>query len=266
MDAEAVGTYVLLLCEQWQQGAVEVGAEDELATMYRTRPEVVRGVLETCFEQGSTGWRNMKLESLRKEKKAKSASRRRAAKARWDKGSDASASVLHEHNDAIPEPEPDADAETTTTAAGPPEDGSATLSERPAFTRAELWDLADRLLGLDKLPNADHTTNGRILNAWLYSSNPRSPTDVALAIEGAAELRDRDAIGWDSARPGTPMTLKALNGPMTLADQGDGKAVRDLFSYAVDYMRSKPDPHHATTPTAKRGHLQRIDVQLGGAA
>jgi hypothetical protein len=139
---------------------------------------------------------------------------------------------------------------TTTTAPASPaadvENPTGRVDERPAFTRSELWQLATDRLGLGKLPNHEHAANGRILNDWLYSSAKRDPIEIACAIEGAADMRDRDLIGWDSAKPGKPMTLKALNGPMTLADQGDGKAVRSLYDVAVEHRRRMDD---ARSPT-----------------
>jgi hypothetical protein len=129
------------------------------------------------------------------------------------------------------------------------------VDERPAILHGELLELANKRLGLGRLPYPDQAANKRILNDWYYSSAPKDPVEVACAIEGAADMRDRDLIGWESAKPGTPMTLKALNGPMTLADQGDGKAVRMLYDVAVEHWRKRESmPNERPTPTARLKH------------
>ncbi|MEM7416772.1 MAG: hypothetical protein AAF389_14800 [Gemmatimonadota bacterium] len=133
-----------------------------------------------------------------------------------------------------------------TTALAAPESGDV--------NQGELLDLADRVLGLNRLSGLEKQANRRILGLWLYSGDlKRDPFEIMLAIEGAAEMRDLDRIGWDSAKPGTPMTLKALNGPMTLADQGDGKAQRDLYAVAVEFARSKTDDNPVPAQARRRG-------------
>lgn len=113
--------------------------------------------------------------------------------------------------------------------------------EDMSWTNAELRDLADRVLGLDQLDGLERQANSRILAQWIYTDG-RSKPEVAAAIEGAAAMRDADAIGWESAGPGDPMSLKALNGPKTLADQGDGQAERPLYDVAVEWARTHGPP------------------------
>lgn len=160
----------------------------------------------------------------------------------------------------IPHPIPDPDTghrstdtgDTTTTAPGGREgvENGWRGVDRPAYTLGELLVLANERLGLGRLPYPEQGANKRILNDWLYSSSKRDPTEIACAIEGAAAMRDLDLIGWDSARPGAPMTLKALQSAATLANQGDGKAVRRLYDVAAEYARRQDDAP-PPTPTAR---------------
>jgi uncharacterized protein YdaU (DUF1376 family) len=101
MDAEDVGVYLLLLLEQWQQGPIPEGSEDELADVMRTQCERIANVLRNCFEKTPKGWVNNRLLRIEKEQLAKSASARRAAKARWGKASDADALRTQSERNAI---------------------------------------------------------------------------------------------------------------------------------------------------------------------
>lgn len=163
---------------------------------------------------------------------------------------------------ALAREETETEREKETTAPASPAadvEKSGRVDGRPVYTRGELWDAADRILGLGKLPSQDHATNGRLLNEWLYGRPPRDPFEIMLAIEGAADMRDRDLIGWESAKPGTPMTLKALNGAATLADQGDGRAVRTLYHVAIEHQRKREEAGTTRPPTRpKAGALKRV--------
>lgn len=138
--------------------------------------------------------------------------------------------------------------------------------ESPAYSQSELLEMAEKLLGLGIVDHKRQGTNKGILNRWMYGRPPRDTTEIACAIEGAAMMRDADLIGWSSARPGMPMTLAALNGPMTLADQGDGKAVRDLYSVAVEYRRARDLTPRTAKPRTRGSSMDRLHVNLGGAA
>lgn len=149
---------------------------------------------------------------------------------------------------------------TTTTAAAPPEEVESSKVEIPAYGDSELLDLANTLLGKGTLPGLDQMANKRILLKWLYEDG-RDRGIVYSAIEGAAAMRDSDLIGWDSAKPGSPMTLKALNGPMTLADQGDGQAKRMLFDVAAEHARRALPPPKARKRVQGDG-LKRVQVDV----
>ena len=139
---------------------------------------------------------------------------------------------------------------------------SPRIVEQPVYTERELLGHAAEVLGLGKLDSRDQQSNRRILALWLYGGESRTAEDVYAAINGAAMMRDRDLIGWDSAAPGTPMTLKALNGPMTLADQGDGRVQQTLWYAAVDYFR-RNDPLEQDSHR-QRGGMMSIGSVLGG--
>lgn len=67
MTPEAVGVYVLLLCNQWEGGALPHD-ESELSRMANgAPPNVVRTVLERCFNDVGTGFENARLENIRNE-------------------------------------------------------------------------------------------------------------------------------------------------------------------------------------------------------
>jgi uncharacterized protein YdaU (DUF1376 family) len=265
MDARAVGTYLLLMCEQFQQGAVDTSDMDELASITKSTPEVVHKVLESCFEQDADGWRNRRLQSVMAEQEARSNKARASAKARWDKASDANAMRTQIRSECYPQPQPQPEA-TTTAPASPTRsvensgrederpqeatpDGSAeTIAGRPTYTLAALAEAARVKLGLGIIPRDDDEANKRILREWFYAgAGKRDPEDIMLAIEGAADMRDKDLIGWDSAKPGAPMTLKALQKASTLDHTGDG-AVRYLYDVARDHQRKREEADLARTP------------------
>ena len=93
MNAEEVGVYVMLLCEQFQTGVID-GDLEELATLTRSTPERVEKVLSLCFTKGAGGFYNPRLRSIVLEKKAISKKRADAAKARHRKDFSANASNL----------------------------------------------------------------------------------------------------------------------------------------------------------------------------
>ena len=128
-------------------------------------------------------------------------------------------------------------------------DGSVeTIAERPTYTLAALAEAARVKLGLGIIPRADEETNKRLLRKWLYAgAGKRDPEDIMLAIVGAADMRDRDLVGWDSAKPGRTMTLKALEGAMTLDHTGDG-APRYLYDVARDHQRKREEADLTRTP------------------
>lgn len=89
MDAQQVGVYFLLLCEQWDNGPI---GDDEADLMLVARAEIpiIREVLQACFKLRKKGWINDTLEEIRKEQQGKLTRRSIAgaagAKARWNKG------------------------------------------------------------------------------------------------------------------------------------------------------------------------------------
>lgn len=89
MDLDEIGAYVLLLCEQWQEGFVDPG---NLPKSLRRSPKAVAKILNMCFEPTARGWVNLKLDELRQGQDAKSAKAKAAARARWH---DANASPEH---------------------------------------------------------------------------------------------------------------------------------------------------------------------------
>jgi uncharacterized protein YdaU (DUF1376 family) len=73
MDAEQVGIYLLLLCEQWDHGPIPNDPE-EIADITRTKPGYSQAMatLERCFSLTDYGWINERLELIRGEQTAKS--------------------------------------------------------------------------------------------------------------------------------------------------------------------------------------------------
>lgn len=138
------------------------------------------------------------------------------------------------------------------------------VDEHIAYTKNELLEMADTVLGLNRLDKRDKIANAQIINQWLYSSESRTPEDIYAAIHGAAMMREKDLIGWDSAKPGTPMGLRALNGPMTLAQQVDGKVKQTLWYAAVDYFR-RNDPLDRQPKNQNGGMVTVADILWGTA-
>lgn len=86
MTMEEIGVYVMLLCQQHQEGAVEWPCE-RIANALRGHERSIEYVLAECFEQTPEGWKDPGLSRIQKDQKDKSSKARMAAKARWDKGS-----------------------------------------------------------------------------------------------------------------------------------------------------------------------------------
>lgn len=113
MSAGEVGTYVLLLCEQWQVGYVADDDMEELARMVKSKPAVVEKLLNSCFERAAPGWVNAKLDSFREGQDAKSEQAKAAAMARWRGKHDADAmrTDMRTQCESYPEPEPEPEEE-----------------------------------------------------------------------------------------------------------------------------------------------------------
>ena len=146
-------------------------------------------------------------------------------------------------------------ASKETTGASHPEVIVDKSVEMPTYYDSELVVMANDVLGLGTLNAHDQQTNAHIIRQWRNQSNPRSAVDVYCFIHGLADMRDRDMVGWDSAKPGTPMTLRAGQKAMTVADQGDGTVLRNLYDVAIEHHR-KQEPVNAPG----RSSLKRINV------
>lgn len=97
MTMEEIGVYLMLLCQQYQEGAIEWPCE-RIANALRGHERSIEYVLAECFEQTSEGWKNARLSRIQADQQEKSDKARMAAKARWDKGSggtDATAKRTH---------------------------------------------------------------------------------------------------------------------------------------------------------------------------
>ena len=145
-----------------------------------------------------------------------------------------------------------------TTGAVPPEEIVEKSEELPAFTKASLLADANELMGLGALPRDLLRSNDHIMQGWLYGKPNRESAEVYAAVRGCALMRDRDEIGWDSAKPGTPMALRALIKSMTVADQGDGTVLRNLYDVAVEYWRTHDVESTKRRPRSKT--MRRIEV------
>lgn len=88
MEAEQVGVYLLLMCEQWEHGPIP-DDDGELAFVGRAELSVVRGVLEACFDLTAAGWINGRLARVKVEQEAKLGRRKGAASKRWKGNADA---------------------------------------------------------------------------------------------------------------------------------------------------------------------------------
>lgn len=82
MDATHVGAFTLLLCEQWEKGAV-VDDLPELAVLCKCPEQVVARTLALAFALTEAGWQNARLEEIRAEQVAKSGLASKAAQVRW---------------------------------------------------------------------------------------------------------------------------------------------------------------------------------------
>lgn len=91
MTMEEVGVYMMLLCEQWQNGFVAWPSERK-ANALQTHPDRIEYVLGECFQKGPEGWENHRLRQIKSEQTAKSEKAKRSAEARW--GADKNANAL----------------------------------------------------------------------------------------------------------------------------------------------------------------------------
>lgn len=106
MDATHVGAFTLLLCEQWEKGAV-VDDPTELAVLCKCDEGVVQRVLGLAFDRVEEGWRNARLEEIRREQITRAGNASKAAHARW--GADAM------RTQCLKEEEREVEVETATT-------------------------------------------------------------------------------------------------------------------------------------------------------
>tara|TARA_R110002096_G_scaffold170388_12_gene342779 strand:- start:832 stop:1584 length:753 start_codon:yes stop_codon:yes gene_type:complete len=94
MKPEEVGVYILLLCEQHQNGRVKWPCERK-ASALQTHDDCIEYVLAQCFKKDRHGFYSPRLRQIHAEQDAKSQQGKRAAEARWGKGSHADASGEH---------------------------------------------------------------------------------------------------------------------------------------------------------------------------
>ena len=105
MTAAQVGSYTLLLCEEWGGGPLPDNIK-ELARIGKTTQPKVTTILEICFTLTAKGWVNKRLEKVRREQRGKKAKASRDAKkaadARWEKQrAERDADALQAHSDRI---------------------------------------------------------------------------------------------------------------------------------------------------------------------
>lgn len=149
------------------------------------------------------------------------------------------------------------ETEKRTTAAGPPAVGEP---EEVVYTDAELLEEANAVLGLGVLGGTDLMANKRILSTWLYGTDSRKRDDIYAAIHGCSLMREADMIGWPSAKPGSPMTLKALVNAETIAYRGDGTVKQTLWFAAIDYFREG-----LTTESPRKTGMRSLSDVMGAA-
>jgi len=76
-SAEQVGIYILLLCEQWEGGAIP-DVDADLARFSHSTASNARNVLEQCFDLTDDGWINPELAEIKEEQDEKRDKRVRA--------------------------------------------------------------------------------------------------------------------------------------------------------------------------------------------
>tara|TARA_Y100000401_G_scaffold86357_1_gene71694 strand:- start:155 stop:1036 length:882 start_codon:yes stop_codon:yes gene_type:complete len=251
-----VGIYIKLLCVCWQEGSLP----DDPVRLGRLTGATVEEMqsawpsVRDCFEVHQGRLTHSRLEKERDAAANRSTKAKRAAAARYASSTAPSNAPSTAGSTAQGGAQTLPYSEAHSSEAQKTEDKKTTGADAPnkvvTYTKGELLAEAESVLGLGKLNNTDKLANARILNSWLYSGESRTAEDVYAAIHGAAMMRDKDLIGWDSAAPGIPMTLKALNGAMTLTYLGDGKVQQTLWFAAIDHFR-KHDP--LNRPSKARG-------------
>lgn len=202
MSVEEVGVYLLLLCQQHQEGAVEWPCE-RIPNALRGHEASVDYVLDECFEETAGGWVNPRLRSIHREQEEKSAKARRSAKARWDKGSDANAMRTHSERNATRASnanQSQSQNQTTTSAAvgdflertgsewrldRPVDDWTAEIEAEPKYVGAdipyEIRKCADWHVSRDKKPKAPDMS----IRNWLER-----------AAESASNGTKKEIPGW----------------------------------------------------------------------
>lgn len=145
-----------------------------------------------------------------------------------------------------------------TTAPASPTRNVENSVKHPTYTLNALAELARVRLGLGRISRADDERNKRLLRDWYYAgSGKRDSQDIHDAIEGLADMRDNDLVGWESATPGTPMLLTALVKSSTLDHTGDG-AVRFMWDVAIEHHRRNGTVQRTFT---KGGTMQRLEIE-----
>lgn len=218
MDLAEIGTYVLLLCEQWQEGFVDPG---NLPKSLRRQPQRVSKILKACFEPTTVGWVNLKLAELREGQDLKSRKAKAAALVRW-KDADASPEHMRTHrpSNAIVEPESESDTPPSVET----REGKAKRKRAlpPGWLPNEGHHAQAKRDGLNVELEAEqfrdhHTAKGSVMldweaafRTWLRNAVKFNKRDSKRPSEDAAQaLLARDAEGWAERRRATEEAIAA---------------------------------------------------------
>jgi hypothetical protein len=112
---------------------------------------------------------------------------------------------------------------------------------------------------LNRPNDGEDRRNRKLLKDWVIERG-RSPTEIESAIRGARLLADTGKC-W--LKRGEAFELRALERTATLADQGDGKALRPLYDVAVEaWVKHEEVGNRGRSPPSDGP--TRIDVRVGG--
>lgn len=262
MSPSEVGIYIKLLCVSWQEGPLpdDPGRLWRVAGATPEEMEAAWPAVRRCWDTNADGRLvNRKLE------------RERAAAIKRSERASAAASAKQAQRTAPRTPSrsaprsasreslrvPYSDAQSSESQSLEPDEEdtgpSAELSESPEYTKGELLELANTVLGKGALPRHEQNRNSSILTSWDGAGIPRRQQFAAIhGLRIMADTADPNVSDW--LKPGEVIGLRALRNT-------GAKLGRELIDVAADvYHRS------LTTEGTRSTGLRSVADLLDGAA
>lgn len=249
MSPTEVGIYVMLLCYSWRVGPIP----DDPAKLWRpakSDPEEFRQAwpaVRACFELADGMLTNARLEKERAAALKRRENSRAAAEAKHA-GAGAAAHAGAHRDDPAPEGSPrpsktraqNSESRRTETTVR----DSANVENSVEYTKGELLEAANSVLGMGVLEREELNRNNSVLTTWEGCGVPAR--QVWAAIHGLRMMADsahEDIADW--LFPKNPIGLRALRNKRGKVSR------RELIDVAADYFAATPPTDGQRTPGAR---------------